>query len=178
MQTPILSRQDAYAKGLKRFYTGEPCKRGHVCERFVCNGGCVRCMQFTPPDRKAGAKGNNIGWPAVGLLFSVPDVLPEEMEAAFRMIEANGWHNHCVLEMRKDPTLLEKYRTKLRPEEVGMLEAQLVRARRTATGGVMDAILALSCGFGQHYYGPLVAVGDLVSCNHCSTDQKIVRIEK
>jgi hypothetical protein len=177
MQSPI-SRRDAHLQGLKRFYTGEPCKRGHVCERFTSNGNCVRCMVFTTPNRKTGAKGNNVGWPAVGLVFTVPDVLPEEMEAAFRMIEAMHWHDHCVLEMRKDPTLLEKYRTKLRPEEVGMLEAQLVRAKRTASGGVMDAILTLACGFGQHYYGPRLAVGDSIECDHCNTQQVIERVDR
>ena len=28
-----------------RYYTGEPCKRGHVSERFVCRGKCVVCHQ-------------------------------------------------------------------------------------------------------------------------------------
>lgn len=174
----LISRDQAHSQGLKRFYTGEPCKRGHVCERFTCNGGCVRCMQFMTPNRKNGAKGNNVGWPAVGLVFTVPGVLPEEMEAAFRMMESNGWHNHCVLEMRKDPTLLEKHRTKLRPEEVGMLEAQLVRAKRTAGGMAMDAILTLACGFGQHYYGPRLVVGDSIECNHCNTQQVINKVER
>jgi hypothetical protein len=32
---PIISREEARQKGLKRFFTGKPCKHGHVCERRV-----------------------------------------------------------------------------------------------------------------------------------------------
>lgn len=39
----ILTRQDALKSGLRRFYTGRPCKRGHDSERFVTTGNCVRC---------------------------------------------------------------------------------------------------------------------------------------
>lgn len=38
----IIRCRDARAQGLKRYYTGKPCKRGHVAERHV-NGGCVVC---------------------------------------------------------------------------------------------------------------------------------------
>jgi hypothetical protein len=32
------------AAGLKRFYTGERCKHGHDCERYVSNALCVDCQ--------------------------------------------------------------------------------------------------------------------------------------
>jgi len=38
----IISCKDAKAKGLKRYFTGKPCKRGHVAERHV-TGGCIIC---------------------------------------------------------------------------------------------------------------------------------------
>lgn len=38
----IILRKEALTKGLKRYYTGKPCKRGHVAERFI-NGPCVEC---------------------------------------------------------------------------------------------------------------------------------------
>jgi hypothetical protein len=31
----IIVRKEALAKGLKGFFTGKPCKRGHVVERRV-----------------------------------------------------------------------------------------------------------------------------------------------
>lgn len=39
----IISREDARKLGLKRFYTGSPCQRGHDAERKVANKTCVVC---------------------------------------------------------------------------------------------------------------------------------------
>lgn len=36
------ARRIAIASGQKRYFTGKPCWRGHICERY-CSGGCVRC---------------------------------------------------------------------------------------------------------------------------------------
>ena len=40
----IVSRAEAKAAGLKRYFTGEPCKHGHVAERFVSNWDCAQCL--------------------------------------------------------------------------------------------------------------------------------------
>jgi hypothetical protein len=40
----IISRQEAKALGLKRYFTGEPCKNGHVCERYVLCAKCTGCL--------------------------------------------------------------------------------------------------------------------------------------
>lgn len=42
MLTPI-TRDEARTAGLKRFFTGEPCRKGHLAERTVCDGFCVAC---------------------------------------------------------------------------------------------------------------------------------------
>jgi 5-methylcytosine-specific restriction endonuclease McrA len=39
----VISRKDAKERGLKRFYTGVPCKKGHTAERYVSKGGCIVC---------------------------------------------------------------------------------------------------------------------------------------
>jgi 5-methylcytosine-specific restriction endonuclease McrA len=39
----VVSRKVAREQGLTRYYTGKPCKWGHVAERFVSTGGCVVC---------------------------------------------------------------------------------------------------------------------------------------
>ena len=36
-------RAEAKAFGVKRYYTGKPCKHGHMRERITSNGHCVRC---------------------------------------------------------------------------------------------------------------------------------------
>lgn len=40
----IISRDDARVLGLKRYFTGEPCKYGHVAERFI-TAACVECSR-------------------------------------------------------------------------------------------------------------------------------------
>lgn len=45
MPTEIISRTDARAKGLKRFFTGDPCLNGHVDERDVRFGKCTECAR-------------------------------------------------------------------------------------------------------------------------------------
>lgn len=42
MTDQILTRAQARAQGLKRYFTGKPCKHGHVAERFI-DGTCVPC---------------------------------------------------------------------------------------------------------------------------------------
>jgi len=48
---PIVSREEAREKGLTRFFTGNPCGRGHIAERNVCNRQCVECRRNQEKDR-------------------------------------------------------------------------------------------------------------------------------
>lgn len=41
----IISRAEAKALGLPRYFTGHPCKSGHVRERLVSNGVCLDCLR-------------------------------------------------------------------------------------------------------------------------------------
>ena len=41
----IISRDEARVLNLKSFFTGEPCKHGHVAERSVRNLGCMECSR-------------------------------------------------------------------------------------------------------------------------------------
>lgn len=40
----IIGWQEARMAGLKRYFTGKPCKRGHICERASVNGSCMMCL--------------------------------------------------------------------------------------------------------------------------------------
>jgi transcriptional regulator with XRE-family HTH domain len=46
MSLAIISRADAKAKGLQRYFTGEPCIHGHVSERQTINKNCVDCSRL------------------------------------------------------------------------------------------------------------------------------------
>lgn len=41
-----ISREEAARQGLKRFFDGSACKRGHTAQRFVSSGGCIECTNF------------------------------------------------------------------------------------------------------------------------------------
>lgn len=43
MAEKIISRKEARALGLKRYFTGQPCKYGHITERRVSDCACVQC---------------------------------------------------------------------------------------------------------------------------------------
>lgn len=43
----VISRTEAKAQGLKRYFTGKPCKHGHVAERFVSTCQCAECFNTT-----------------------------------------------------------------------------------------------------------------------------------
>lgn len=42
--TILVSRKEAVEKGLKRYFTGQACKHGHVAERQVCDWSCTACQ--------------------------------------------------------------------------------------------------------------------------------------
>ncbi|HXP50116.1 MAG TPA: hypothetical protein VN922_09195, partial [Bacteroidia bacterium] len=42
-QVEIISRKEAKNKNLQRYFTGVPCKSGHICEKYTSNGKCLDC---------------------------------------------------------------------------------------------------------------------------------------
>jgi predicted Fe-S protein YdhL (DUF1289 family) len=48
----IITRKQAIEQGLKRYFTGKPCKRGHVDERYVTRG-CIACLNIESARWKA-----------------------------------------------------------------------------------------------------------------------------
>src|SRR2546422_4569289 len=49
----IISGSEAKRRGLKRYYTGRPCKHGHVAERWVNNKTCIACNRVTSREWRA-----------------------------------------------------------------------------------------------------------------------------
>ncbi len=42
----VISKQEAKEKNLLYYYTGKPCKHGHLSERFVNGGACKECRHL------------------------------------------------------------------------------------------------------------------------------------
>lgn len=40
---PVMTRRAAVEAGLKRYYTGRPCSKGHDAQRFTSTGACIKC---------------------------------------------------------------------------------------------------------------------------------------
>jgi hypothetical protein len=40
-----ITRKEAKEQGLRYYFTGEPCKHGHLSEKFVSNGTCLVCTR-------------------------------------------------------------------------------------------------------------------------------------
>ena len=49
----IVSRDTARNNNLKRYFTGEPCKNNHICERRTSSGVCIICNAKTPMGQKS-----------------------------------------------------------------------------------------------------------------------------
>lgn len=43
----ILTRQDAIAQRLSRYFTGLPCKHGHISQRYTKTLNCIECLHPT-----------------------------------------------------------------------------------------------------------------------------------
>lgn len=49
----LVSRKTAIEQGLPRYFTGKPCKHGHVSERVTANKTCLTCANQTANRSKA-----------------------------------------------------------------------------------------------------------------------------
>lgn len=66
----IVTREQAKAEGLTRFFTGKPCKHGHLSQRSTCNGGCLQCNEETTralyyaetPEQRAKRRADSKRW--------------------------------------------------------------------------------------------------------------------
>jgi 5-methylcytosine-specific restriction endonuclease McrA len=43
---PIVTRAEALARGLSRWFIGKPCKRAHISERRTTDGVCIACVHL------------------------------------------------------------------------------------------------------------------------------------
>jgi hypothetical protein len=125
----IINRDVAHASGLKRYFTGVPCKRGHVVERYVSTGACKDCLHRAA-DPTAGS-----AYPFHAPLRApcFKDASGLEAQAAFRLMESAGWYEAAVKALRADPALLAHYSAHLTAtQRAGLRSADTARAARRA----------------------------------------------
>lgn len=84
----ISDRFEQFRAGQPRYFTGKPCKRQHLSERFVSNGACIACVTRT--SRRISA--TNVVYSEQPFIFE-PGSAPEIMVAALRILSSAEWCN-------------------------------------------------------------------------------------
>ena len=75
----ILTRRDAHARGMVRYWTGKPCRRGHLAHRYVTSGICTACIA----ERNGSYHRRH-----ATLRRLVADLHPDDYEAAKALVDA------------------------------------------------------------------------------------------
>lgn len=83
----IMTRAAAHAAGLKHFYTGRPCKKGHDRERVVSTGACMGCLAGYAKAYRAEFAGNKLTVVHVPIEHVAPI---EAFAALFALARTNG----------------------------------------------------------------------------------------
>ncbi len=47
------TREEAIATNSPRYFTGQPCKHGHIAPRLACNNNCTECVRIRNEKRRA-----------------------------------------------------------------------------------------------------------------------------
>jgi 5-methylcytosine-specific restriction endonuclease McrA len=66
---PVVTRKEANSQGLIHYFTGKPCKRGHVTVRFANNATCKECCRVreakkleSSPEHREYARKKAVEW--------------------------------------------------------------------------------------------------------------------
>ncbi len=141
----IISRQDAQAQGLKKFYTGISCKNNHDSERYVKNGGCCQCINWSVAEKAKGLA-SNVAY-SMFAFDTQPVPSRGEMRAALLHVAKMRWHESALAALRADPTLAAQYVPPPTPQEIeaaqSLLAAAETRTRQKTTWSVAEHNAAL-----------------------------------
>ncbi len=134
MADKIITRADAKANGLRRYFTGTACRRGHIAQRQTSGGSCCECSR-EGLERKRRARG----------VSPRTSMTREEFLAKRRILDARWkarnrgslaakskfyyWENKEVCDARN------RERGRLNPEDA-LCRARAHKARRRNASGV------------------------------------------
>lgn len=108
------SRKDAHARGETQFFTGKPCKNGHVSARYVSTGGCIECLRQYSGAFRTGVAPGVMTFPAQAMhiddhaqLYVAVDYLnaqrglPPAVRAGADAVAPSEFEKYLQKEMRK-----------------------------------------------------------------------------
>jgi hypothetical protein len=87
---PCVTRAEAKAAGLKRYFTGKACPKGHLAERYLSKGNCIACLQSQVRDREI-ARAYNRAYYADKAAKRPPRVLTPHIGADLTLEQVNDY---------------------------------------------------------------------------------------
>lgn len=139
--TPI-SRKDAQAKGLPKYFTGKPCRRGHIAERYVA-GACCECVLQRKKKLYQQNRNSVLAYIKVqGAIYRAAN--PEKRAENSRRWKAANADRVLELERARRSANLEKSRAASRAYYAQHRDRELVRQKiwRMANKGIVNAFTA------------------------------------
>lgn len=102
----IITRAEAKACGLDRYFTGKPCKHGHVAQRYK-SGRCVVCVVITNKRHRKPGQSKQYYWadPVKGRTRTAKwrKEHPEESATQRRRRDPAKLREAALVQYRKDP---------------------------------------------------------------------------
>jgi hypothetical protein len=77
----IITRAEARDRGLSRYFTGKPCKHGHVATRKVCTGNCCECARLINLELMRSKRENATQRELINERRRVHSLAPKQIEA-------------------------------------------------------------------------------------------------
>jgi hypothetical protein len=84
----IISRKAASDVGMARYFTGAPCSRGHLTERYVSSGNCVKCAADDSRKYSRGLRKSLLGWQPLKVMVP-PEIYSDVKKTVEAMIAAH-----------------------------------------------------------------------------------------
>lgn len=97
---PIVTRAEAKARGLSRYFTGKPCKHGHIALRYFPKSDCLRCDRNRQQTRPA----------ALQQAYDARRAAKPERKAYLLALQRSETHKAKALAKRRAPEALRAKR--------------------------------------------------------------------
>lgn len=122
----ITSREEAFRAGLNRFYTGRPCRNGHLSERYVSTQGCIACLRKYSGNRTLTVACHEDDEAAI-LEFAaiLADARPEAKKAAEEAREEQEKERKWIRMLMKEGVPYRPRDARMTPEQSAALDADM-----------------------------------------------------
>jgi hypothetical protein len=158
----IITRKQALEQGLAHYFTGKPCKHGHVAERTTSHRNCLQCVRAIAPRMVAGEPWKQVAKRCCsqGLSFVYAylraDGSPYYVGVASRALRPTQVHKvGCIDLAQKDESRIVVLRAFLTRQQALLWESfYIAKYGRVADGGKLRNTSLVAGGIGPGYVWP------------------------